>query len=135
MTHIDWSQRYKLGIPAIDADHGTLVSMLNRFLNASLEGASDSELAAYLHTLVEEVRAHFQREEAMLDRVNYPELPAHKVEHDRLLVQVQHYEQACQAGEVPRALSLETADYLRHWLLDHIILADMPYRPHVMRLT
>ncbi|MBF0333526.1 MAG: hemerythrin family protein [Alphaproteobacteria bacterium] len=135
MGHLDWDDGYRLGIPAIDAEHERLVARLDLFLDASMHDHLDAELSRLLADLIDATRAHFLHEEDMLDRAGYEDLPAHRAEHDRLLADLGHYEMACAAGEVPRKLSIETADYLRHWLLDHIRNADRQYLPFLRRLT
>lgn len=135
MLHVDWDDTYKLGIPAIDADHKLLVELLNRFLAASVKGVEPDGLAAILNDLIEQTRAHFAREELMLDRNDYPDLALHKAEHDRLLQQAKHFQERYEEGTAPRDLSMETAEFLQSWLLEHIIRTDKPYKPFILRLT
>jgi hemerythrin-like metal-binding protein len=135
MMHIQWDESYKLGIPAIDSDHKALLDLLNRFLAASTGGAEPGALADILHDLIEQTREHFAREETMLDRNDYPDLARHRAEHHRLLEQAKHFQERYAAGAAPRDLSMETAEFLQNWLVEHIARSDKPYRPFILRLT
>lgn len=138
MMRIAWSDEFKLGLPAIDADHQELVALCNEFLDAAHADAPIAELAAVLDRMLLRTRAHFVAEERMLDRHGYPSLAIHKAEHDRLLAQAEtlrtRFAQAREEDEL-RHVTLETADFLQFWLLDHIRTNDRPYRPFLMSLA
>ena len=138
MTRITWTDEFKLGLPAIDTDHEQLLTLCNEFLDAAEAGSSIHKLSAMLEQLILRTRAHFVSEERMLDRHGYPGLAIHKAEHERLLVQAEtlkaRYDDAGRADET-RAVTMEIADFLQTWLLDHIRTNDRPYRPFLMSLA
>lgn len=138
MMRIHWGDEFKLGLPAIDSDHEELVDLCNEFLDAAKGGAPLSRLATILDRLILRTRAHFVAEERLLDRHGYPGLAIHRAEHERLLAQAgvlkSRYEEV-EHDEDVRRLTLETADYLQSWLLDHIKTNDKPYRPFLLRLV
>jgi len=138
MARIEWTDEYKLGLPAIDADHEQLLDLCNEFLDAAQACASIAQLAGTLEKLILRTRAHFVAEERMLDRHGYPGLAIHKAEHERLLVQAEtlkaRYEDAAHQDEVS-TVTVETAEFLQVWLLDHIRTNDRPYRPFLMSLA
>jgi hemerythrin-like metal-binding protein len=132
---IQWTDTYKLGIPSVDTDHKLLVDLLNRFFAQAQDGGATAELGETLSELVGQTKAHFSREEVLLDRGDYPHLAQHIAEHKRLLQQMGHFLTPYQAGSASRELTIETAEFLRHWLLDHIMQEDMPYRPYLKTLS
>lgn len=138
VSRIEWTDEFKLGLPAIDADHKELLEVCNQFLDAVQAGEPVSALATILDRMILRTRAHFLAEERMLDRHNYPGLVVHKAEHERLLLQAEilkaRYTDTAQAEEI-RHLTMETADFLQTWLLDHIRTNDRPYRPFLMSLS
>ncbi len=138
ISRIQWTDEFKLGLPAIDADHKELLDVCNQFLEAAQAGESVSQLAEILDRMILRTRAHFVAEERMLDRHNYPGLVAHKAEHQRLLLQAEalraRYHDVSQEEEI-RHVTMETADFLQNWLLDHIRTNDRPYRPFLMSLS
>lgn len=138
MMSIHWTDEFKLGLPAIDADHQELMELCNEFLAAAQGQASLSVLTTVLDRLILRTRAHFLAEERLLDRHGYPGFAIHKAEHDRLLSQAEtlktRFADVEHEEEVSR-LTLETADFLHTWLLDHIRVNDKPYRPFLMSLV
>lgn len=133
---IQWTDAYKLGIPTVDAQHKGLADLVNRFFVQAQNDALAEDLAATLNSLIDETRAHFQSEESMLDRSNYPMLAQHAAEHDRLLLQMGHFQKAYQDGEpTARELTIDTTEFFRHWLLAHIQQEDMLYKPYVMKIS
>lgn len=138
VSRIEWTDDFKLGLPAIDADHKELLEVCNQFLDAVQSGATVGELSTILDRMILRTRAHFLAEERMLDRHNYPGLVVHKAEHERLLLQAEalkaRYTDAAQTDEIGH-LTMETADFLQTWLLDHIRTNDRPYRPFLMSLS
>lgn len=138
VTRIEWSDEFKLGLPAIDAEHRELLEVCNQFLGAVEAGEPVPRLAAILTNMILLTRAHFQSEERMLDRHGYPGLVIHRAEHDRLLIEAEtllaRFDDASHHDEVAR-LTTETAQFLQTWLLDHIRTNDRPYRPFLMSLS
>lgn len=135
MIQIEWNDGYKLGLPGIDAEHKSLVDLLNRFLAATKTDTPTSQLGALLHDFIEKTRAHFAGEEREMDRQNYPQFMAHKAEHDRLLSQADNFTRRYLAGDASREITLGTAEFFHRWLVDHIQGTDRPVKPFVMRLT
>ena len=134
MDLIEWSDDIKLGMPTIDAEHRRLMDLTNHFLAAAEEEALMPQLAAILDELIEHARSHFQTEERLLDQCSYPQLMAHKAEHARLLTEARRLHDRFCLPEASTSLALEAAQYLQHWLLDHIVTSDKPFRPFLMRL-
>lgn len=138
INRIEWSDEYKLGIPVVDREHRELLGVCNEFLDAVQAGAPIPELAAIMNRMILLTRAHFVAEERMLDRHGYPGLAAHKAEHDRLLVEAEalkaRYDDV-EADEEMRHLTMDTANFLQTWLLDHIRTNDRPYQPFLRSLS
>ncbi|MGE5506198.1 MAG: bacteriohemerythrin [Actinomycetota bacterium] len=138
MARIDWTDDFKMGLPAIDADHRQLLDIANEFFDAAEGSAPAGQLADIMERLIARTREHFKAEEQLLDRHHYPHLVTHRAEHERLITHAQtlHGKLAVAgAAEDGQRFAIETADYLKHWLIDHIRHDDKPYRRFVMRLT
>lgn len=135
MGHVDWNDTFKLGIPAVDHDHRTLFRLLDDFLEAERRAMPADELAARLGAFMAEAAAHFAREEELLDHSEFPALPLHRAEHDRLLSHLRHFLSRLAEGTRIADHANEAADYLHAWLLRHIIEEDQAYRPFLMRLA
>jgi len=69
-----------LGVAVMDEDHYALEQMFAR--TPQIE---DAELPAHLDAIIEEIRAHFAREEAEMEKVRVPILHCHQGQHAALL--------------------------------------------------
>jgi hemerythrin len=69
-----------LGVAVMDEDHYALEQMFAR--TPQIENA---DLPAHLDAIIEEIRAHFAREEAEMERVGVPILHCHQGQHAALL--------------------------------------------------
>ena len=69
-----------LGVAVMDEDHYALEQMFAR--TPQIE---DAGLPAHLDAIIEEIRAHFAREEAEMERVGVPILHCHQGQHAALL--------------------------------------------------
>lgn len=138
MKRIVWNDDFKLGLPAVDSDHRDLVDICNEYIAAALTGAPHQMLSEILDRMIKRTRTHFEAEERMMDRHNYPDLASHKVEHDRLLTQAEtlksRYDHPS-PQENEEHMVEEIGDFLETWLLEHIRTNDRPYRPFIMTLV
>ena len=78
---VEWLDSYKTGDALLDATQKKLFELTNAFL------ASDdlTVLRPVIVSLCKQARAHFELEEALMRRINYPELETHMAQHQYLL--------------------------------------------------
>lgn len=127
MPYVDWSDEFSVGLEEIDAQHHILVDCLNRLHDAIHERKSQDEVVAVLGALGDYTRIHFAVEESLMRVFEYPDYPAHKAEHEKLLAQFVEKAEKCRSGRV--SANLELLQFLRSWLTDHIIHGDKKYAP------
>lgn len=123
---IESIERYRIGLPAIDDDHRDLVATINR-IGADLEEASYELCVALFNELQEAARAHFRREEEVLERLRYPELERHRGYHAELLRRVDGLKRMGYQKLAKEALFerfVEMADFV----VDDIIRGDLEFK-------
>lgn len=78
---VEWQTSYKIGDAEVDAMQERLFALTNAFL------ASDdlTVLRSAIVSLCKQARAQFELEEALMRRLDYPELAAHAAQHQMLL--------------------------------------------------
>ena len=134
VTVLRWQPAMKLGIPGIDADHKTLVGLLNTLHYAMIAGDDRSGLGNVLKELVDYTHTHFAREEALMERSGYPELEAHQAIHRRIAAAMEGH-RATFLDE-PDAFDMEEFyDFVSGWLLHHVLGEDMKLKPYFQRLA
>jgi hemerythrin-like metal-binding protein len=114
----------KLGIPEIDSQHATLISLINQLHEAMLQGAEKPVLGGLLSQLLEHTQTHFAYEEELMSQAGYPGYDAHKSEHNRLMQHIVHLTERFRSGEL--LLSFAVVLELKGWAVVHIEKSDKP---------
>jgi hemerythrin-like metal-binding protein len=117
-----WNADISVGNAFIDGDHKKLVTMINSFHDAMEQGRGREVIGKVLHNLVIYTKEHFGREEAEMQRINYPKYLAHKLEHDKLIREVLDLQSGFLNGNT--MLTVTISRFLRDWLLVHIKQTD-----------
>jgi hemerythrin len=131
---ITWNAAYSVGIEFIDNQHKELVRMTNALFTGCRRGGTLEDVA-FLKTLrnaVEYAQTHFATEEKYMRQTNYPDLPAHKAEHEAFVAEVRKQIKTFDNGT---AEPLKLARFLKDWLLNHIAVSDKKYTPYFEGLT
>ncbi len=115
-----WTDEYKVGVDAIDADHQTIFSLTN-ILSENRVG--DEELDAAIEELIDYTQYHFNREEAIMEACGYPDFDAHISHHKRLITRLNEIAADWQADRSPTTRHILRV-FLKNWWVDHITNVD-----------
>lgn len=129
MDLFSWSFGYEVGIDPVDADHRRLFEILRRLHDGIAAGWAAPAVGCTLRDLAEHCRAHFEREEDLLDASGCPELLRQRGEHAGLLAHLADLE-GSQAD-----LTLGTVIRVRDFLLTHIQEGDRRYAGWLARAS
>ncbi len=130
---IVWTDEFSVGHLEMDRDHQKLIEIFNRLivLVESEDGVSINtrhDIVAGLIDFVYLFREHYLREENMLASICYPGLDLQQKSHHGVeegLVGLMS-RGVSKSEQQQRAISI-----LREWLLKHVLLEDMAYKPYV----
>jgi hemerythrin len=122
MDFFQWDDELSVGNQMIDRDHLELLTLVNELHAASEQGRGDQIIVQTLQTLFTYTQEHFQREEFLMEHIDYPELEEHRAQHQKLIAQVVLLQDAMMRGRGEVASS--TAELLRYWLIHHIKRTD-----------
>lgn len=126
MALLEWNEKMSVGVPALDADHQKLLSLVNELHAVVRKKESPSVISRVLRDLVSYADYHFQAEEQLMRLARYPDLERHKAVHDGLRQKVQDLE--ARYGHHPEKAGLVMFDFLSDWLMRHILGDDMKYK-------
>jgi len=124
MDYINWDKNLQTGIDSIDAQHKTLVNILNEVYAAFIEERSDMQLKETLKRLKDYSEYHFKTEEQFFEVYNYPEKVEHIQEHRRFKEQLDVFSEKIENN---KSITHELVLFLTNWVKDHILLTDMNY--------
>lgn len=115
---VEWLERYKTGDELVDTTQKKLFDLTNEFL------ASDdlTVLRPVIVSLCKQARAHFELEEALMRRMNYPEIDAHSAQHQRLLERLIGRSMDVGKGHMNKPA---IAALMRDWAENHVPVEDV----------
>ncbi len=128
----EWQNEWSLGVEIIDRQHRQLAVMLNKIVALYLNngGQTDSEqrsnqLLEQLKIFYEKVREHFNNEEDLMLKTNYPGHTEHARDHLMLLAELTHYIRHIEEGL--NNINIGTLGTLKTWFISHIISSDKKF--------
>jgi hemerythrin-like metal-binding protein len=120
MGDFTWKPEYSVGDDHLDAQHRGLIDLINML-------DDESRTAEVLDRLEIYVDEHFRDEEGMLDKADYPDLAAHKKQHEAFEEWLAVSRRAFREPEVASMLRENIRAYLKAWLVNHIMVSDKDY--------
>jgi hemerythrin len=125
MEKVSWNEKFRIGIPEIDAQHQKLINMIN-VLNDIHNGElmEKSSLTLVLLEMMEYLRSHFNTEETLMENATYDDLARHKKEHAVFIdTTIEFSEKMMKNRFITDALLL----FLYNWLTTHILITDQKF--------
>lgn len=125
MSLFKWDERLSVGVSEFDAQHKELVGYVNKLNDAMMQGRGKNIVSEVLDELIKYTESHFRAEEIKMETYGYPEYARHKAEHTLLIEKVQAFKRDFEAYKT--SLTLELMQFLRQWVMDHIMKTDKRY--------
>lgn len=126
MPLLHWENRFYVNDARLDSDHRQMFDALNDLWQIVDQDSDPSTIQPALAHVSTLMKAHFEKEEAILDEWNYPRLQDHRQEHrqftgrlDLLTKRLMHDERSIGTAE--------TLDLIGDWLCNHILKNDRDY--------
>jgi hemerythrin len=119
VSPIQWSPALAVGVPEVDAQHQELFRRAERLILA-LRAGDRREVAPLVRYLTAYAVEHFAAEERFMREVGYPDLEAHRAQHEAFrrdfAEMVADYERK---GATP-LVALTIHNWLSDWLRRHV---------------
>jgi len=125
MVLFDWNNSYSVSVAQFDADHKKLFRLLNELNEAMNKRQGEFALKRTLNELLAYSTTHFAAEEAAMTWTAYPDLEAHRTEHEKFRQKVTEFTREFESGA--KLLSVDVLFFMRDWLTDHIAKTDKKY--------
>lgn len=124
MALITWNENANLNVEEMDTQHRNMVGFINQLHEAMKLKKGRDTIAQILSQLIAETRAHFCDEERLMVTYGYPQadLELHKVEHSRLLTEIEDMERRFNDGDILMSFSIIMD--IRVWAVKHMVTAD-----------
>ena len=129
MALINWNDSYSVKVKVIDVQHKKIVDIINELHDKMKEGKGKEVVGKLLNQLLDYTVLHFAFEEKLLNTNNYPDSKTHIKLHSDLIEEVKAFRKKYESGSA--MLSLELMNFLKKWLVEHILNSDKKYSAHL----
>lgn len=123
-----WTNKLSIGVQQVDDDHKVLIGLMNELSKSGLE---TEDVEVIINNLIDYTLYHFRREEAVMKACGYPYLEAHRKVHQHLGAKVGQFAEEWRKDGGAELIE-ELLEFLRTWLVDHIMQEDAEIGPFVI---
>jgi hemerythrin-like metal-binding protein len=133
MEPIQWTESFSVGVKLFDEQHKQLIGMINRLSEDPQAATSSETVSELLDAMTDYAQGHFEAEETLMEKHSYPQLREHTAQHHAFRRKTAELcmDTMNRVDTVPESL----LEYLRDWLIGHILKSDMAYKPFFHELT
>ncbi len=121
--YIKWSDKFVIGVAAVDHEHQELVQLVNNAIATMEEGNPVDVTVTALGEVYAKIAAHFALEELMMRREAYREYMLHKDDHERLLDEIRDLMDAYEDGDYESNRDTFIAE-IAEWFTGHFSTMD-----------
>ncbi len=129
--YIEWNEKFLTKIEKIDEQHKVLVDIINKLYDDIIIKKDASQINELLIDLKIYTINHFSTEEKLLKKYNYPAEKEHIEEHQKFIRKIS--ESLFDVDSTNISLGYKLLEFLRSWLLNHILTEDMKYVSHLKK--
>ena len=122
--YLNWDWTLDIGIDSIDNQHKELFSRLDQLLISIEDGKGKDEVIKTLDFLEEYVVKHFNDEEEIQNKVNYPLSNIQHAQHEQFKNDLEEFRNIFETQGTSISLALNIQQKLVYWLKNHIINLD-----------
>ena len=120
-----WKTEFNTGIATIDKQHQRLVGMINELYDAFVKKEHHDKVIDIIGEMQVYTLNHFNTEELLMDRCQYADLEAHKLEHKQFAAKVAEFSDMLTQNNT--TVTFKVISFLQEWLLHHIQETDQKY--------
>jgi hemerythrin len=129
MEFVEWTEKYTVGNPLVDAYHHIFFQMVDEFRTALAQDVPPN-MEDRISFLVDYTIMHFESEERLMEKASYPDFEAHRETHhvfrDKMLDLQRRYRLDPGAVKADELLCL-----IQDWFANHILGMDMEFKPYI----
>ncbi len=132
MAELVWDEGMSVGIDSLDNDHKQLIAILAQLMSAKNKKLGQEDIDVIFERLEGYCQSHFDREEALLAKIDYKQLDVHKRSHQAFIKKIpQLKEQWFAKGSESEVVKDKIILFLQQWLIKHILEEDLDYVPAI----
>jgi len=132
MPKIVWSKRYRVNVKKLDKQHLHIAELVNA-VNDKIKARADSkEIVTGFTELIDFTKSHFETEEALMKKLDYPDRKRHRKEHKELVnllsdVRKQFKREAKALGDFDYDVAKDWLAIHSDWFSVHLVHSDKDF--------
>jgi hemerythrin len=126
---LTWSDEFSVKIKELDEHHRKIFSILNKLFDEINKGSHSRVVLEVLTDLDEYASYHFQAEEELFRKKNYPDAQEHMREHEVFRSHQRKLDELVRMND--NLAGLELSEFLSSWLISHVLTTDKKYIPYL----
>lgn len=126
MDIITWTNSLSVGIKEMDDQHKKLIAMINKLIEEQHTLTEPETIAELLTAMTDYAQEHFRAEEYLMSEYGYESIDRQVKSHEEFIAKTLAFMSASDIG--PNILSKALLEYLKSWLVGHILNEDMQYK-------
>ncbi len=141
---IIWREKLSVGNDLIDQDHKYLICLFNCIEMAKKSPEDIKYLPDFFGQLVDYTKEHFDREERVLLKMEYPGYMEQKMQHQQIIqvldstmenlkILINGNDISPDHEKLKEQLETDIIKLAREWVIDHLILTDKKMEPYLRK--
>lgn len=122
--YLEWDNNLNIGIHEIDEQHKELFKCLDQLLVSMKDGDGKSEVIKTLNFLEDYVYKHFEDEENIQKKYNYPKYNEQHNQHEQFKIELRKLRETFQKQGTSTLLALNAQKNIVTWCKNHIMILD-----------
>jgi hemerythrin len=128
-TGIPWDDRYLVDVQIVDDQHRELIKKFNEFYSGCKKSAEPAGFFSNnIHGLMDYMNFHFSTEEKFLEKIHYPDIAAHIMQHRIFIIDMLERIETLKQGQTDIN---STINYFYDWIITHFSLIDRKYATYI----
>lgn len=124
---IGWSNDLIIGVEHIDNQHKELFEKVSFLLEVCYQGKGKDEISKIIKYLEDYVAVHFEQEELLLKKYEYPQFDSHKAEHENFIKDFLEVKKKLLFEGPTATIIINLNHVLIHWLKNHVKKSDKAF--------
>ena len=126
MEEIVWMNEFSVGVKEMDEQHKKLIAMINLLIADQKSLTAPETIAKLLTEMTDYAQEHFRAEEYLMSEYGYDKKDQQVAQHEEFIRKTRAFYSTADIG--PNTLSVALLEYLKTWLIGHILKEDMQYK-------
>jgi hemerythrin-like metal-binding protein len=130
---VEWDPELATGDMDVDDQHRSLFALVNDMHDQIIGGHGHDAVNGSIDAVVDYVHSHFGFEEALMERIYYPELDKQIRMHREFTDEIDNLRQEMLGGELVSPMGM--LEYMRSWLVNHVGAEDRKIGEYIRSLS